>query len=458
MSLHLWRSQRHGGRSLAKCFHVPSWQVSLLCACGACNDKSALIGCIGHDQNGHLVYYWGMKIGMLTDVYKPILNGITNSIDLCQQEMQARGHEVSVFTFGAPEPSDRAAGIIRSPALPISDTGYHLGLRYSREAKEALQQMDILHAHHPFVSGRLAARYGRQFGQPVVFTNHTRYDLYAQFYLSLVPPPLTQLALETFLPTFTALCDLVIAPSQSIKQVLQDMGIRDEIVVVPNGIRLDRVYNPPPAVSRSELDIPDEAVVIVFCGRLAPEKNVDFLLEAFDAAAVAVPAAHLLLVGSGPDEPDIRAQTRHQPRVHVVGQVGYDEVPAYLALADLFATASVSEVHPLSLIEALAAGLPVLAIDSPGIRDTVRPQKDGFLSLEHLAEFTALMVRLLIDRDLREQMATSARQHSHEFDISATVDHLLELYAALLSRPQNGRRRPADDGELLRQLQPLADD
>jgi glycosyltransferase involved in cell wall biosynthesis len=116
--------------------------------------------------------------------------------------------------------------------------------------------------------------------------------------------------------------------------------------------------------------------------------------------------------------------------------VPYEEVPAYLALADFFVTASVTEVHPLSVIEALAAGLPVLGIHSPGISDTVRDTVDGFLTTHDLASFTAVMVRLLLQPELRAPMAANARERSRNYDIRISVSTLLDHYRRLVAEIQ----------------------
>jgi len=373
---------------------------------------------------------------MLTDVYKPVINGITNFISLVKRAMEAAGHQVYVFTFGRQDYIDDEPGIIRSPAVPLSDTGYYFNLVYSRQAREKLQEMDILHTHHPFISGRLATRYGRQSNLPVVFTNHTRYDLYAQAYLPLAPPALTNMALEAFMPSFTTLCDLVIAPSAGIKQVMLDLGIKKEIVVIPNGIDLSQPSSPARPVTRTELGIPDSAIVLIYCGRMGPEKNLDFLLQAFGGATQAVPNTCLLLVGGGPTEKSLREQAAQAPGVRFVGEVGYDNVPAYLSIGDVFVTASVTEVHPLSVIEALAAGLPVLGIHSPGVSDTVRDGIDGYLTNHDLAAFTAMMVRLLLEPERRTTMAANARERSKVYDIRATAATLLTHYERLIVEVQ----------------------
>lgn len=380
-----------------------------------------------------------MKIGMLTDVYRPVINGVTNFISLAKHEMESQGHEVTVFSFGGRNTHSDDPTVVLTPAVPLADTGYHLSLAFSREARDRIRQMDVLHAHHPFISGRLATRYGRIHNLPIVFTNHTRYDLYARSYLPAVPPTLTQLMLESYMPAFTALCDLVIAPSLGIKRVLGELGVEQEIQLIPNGIDLDSFCHPTTRITRAELGIDHSDAVLVYCGRLGPEKNVGFLLDAFQGVSEAVSNAHLILVGGGPLAQRLQAWKGVGERVHFLGQVPYDAVAGYLALGDVFATASVTEVHPLSVIEGMASGLPVVAIRSPGIEDTVRDGVDGYLSSENLCSYTAMLVKILLDPEARRAMARNALERSKDYDIRTTVMTLLAEYERLVTEC---RQRP----------------
>ncbi len=181
-----------------------------------------------------------MRIGMMADVYKPHVSGITHYISLNKRYLEEAGHEVFIFTFGDLDYADDETGVIRSPGFPLVDTGYTLNFRYSRQAKALLQTMDLVHVHHPFLSGRLALRYCRPLRIPVVFTNHTRYDLYAQAYLPLLPEEISGTFLQTYMPPFCAAVDLVISPSAGMAGVLRGLGVTSPVEVVPNGVDLER--------------------------------------------------------------------------------------------------------------------------------------------------------------------------------------------------------------------------
>ncbi len=396
-----------------------------------------------------------MRIGLLTDVYKPVLNGVTNFISLHKRELERNGHEVWVFTPGHTDYRDDEPRVVRSKAIPLSDTGYYLSFGYDRYTRARLKEMDILHAQHPFLSGIIAVTFGQRYGIPVVFTNHTRYDLYAQHYLPLLPSSLSETFLETFFPAFTQRCDLVIAPSRGIYELLHTWGVMCRVEIVPNGIDVEAFSHPRVRHTRAEMNIPEDARVAVFVGRMSGEKNVALLLRAFVPVAEEVPRSHLLLVGGGPELEEYRSLARELgvgDRVHFTGQVPYEEVPGYLILGDFFATASVTEVHPLTVLEAIAAGLPVLGIRSPGIADTVEDGYNGLLSADDRAAFALKMTRLFQDDALRERLAEGARATRQRYSIVNTTRRHIELYQELRQNVRRNKRPRQLIPQLLRRV------
>jgi glycosyltransferase involved in cell wall biosynthesis len=375
-----------------------------------------------------------MRIGMMVDVYKPHVSGITHYISLNKKYLEQAGHEVFIFTFGDLDFPDDETNIIRSPGLPLVDTGYYLNFRYSRKAKALLLTMDLVHLHHPFLSGRLALRYCRPFHIPVVFTNHTRYDLYAQAYMPLLPEEISDSFLQSYMPPFCMAVDLVISPSLGVVGVLRKLGVTSQIEVVPNGVELDRFQQTYQDDGRSELGFTAEDILLVYSGRLGPEKNIDFLLRAFSGAAEAVDRVHLLLIGGGPEEENLKklaSQLGITNRVHFIGMIEYELMPRFLSMCDLFVTASVTEVHPLSVIEAMASGLPALGIHSVGVGDIIEDSRTGLLASQNQAAFASKMTRLCLDRGLRLKMGNSAREAAEKYAIERITQVMLAHYEHL---------------------------
>ena len=379
---------------------------------------------------------------MMADVYKPHVSGVTHYVELNKRYLEKAGHDVFVFTFGDQDFEDGEDRVIRSPGVPLVDTGYYLSFSYSRAAKKLLQTMDIVHVQHPFLSGRLALHYCQPLRIPTVFTNHTRYDLYAQAYLPILPVEISEGLLQAYMPPFCQQIDMVISPSAGMAQVLRGMGVSSHIEIIPNGVELERFYSAVP-LPRLDFGFAEKDVLLVYAGRLASEKNLGFLLQAFAGVARAVDNAHLLMIGGGtkPIEAELQAlaaELKIADRVRFTGMISYDSLPSYLRMCDAFVTASVTEVHPLSVIEGMACGLPVMGIDSPGVGDTVEDGKTGFLSTEDLPSFTAKLTRLCLDGRLRRRMGEAARQASTLYAIERTTETLLGHYERLVyaSRPR----------------------
>lgn len=377
-----------------------------------------------------------MRIGMMVDSYKPYISGITNYVEVNKQYLEKAGHEVFVFTFGDLDYKDNEKNVIRSRGLPLADSGFYLSMRYSRAAKKILQTMDIVHVHHPFLSGRLALRYCRPAKIPIVFTNHSRYDLYAQAYLPLMPEEVSVGLLQSYMPPFCKAVDLVITPSPGMERVLRELKVEGEIAIVPNGVDLTSFETAAP-LPREPFGFKPEDILIVYAGRVALEKNLPFLIDSFAGVAKAIPNVHLLVVGGGVQqyEEEIREHVENQNlsgRIHLTGRVAYDRLPAYLAMCDIFATASVTEVHPLSVIEAMGAGLPVMGIESVGVGDTVQDGVTGFLATHDMPAFTAKLTRLCLDPDLRRHMGRSAREVSSAYAIERTTRLIAQQYERLL--------------------------
>jgi len=375
---------------------------------------------------------------MMADVYKPHISGITNYIELNKRILEKSGHEVFVFTFGDENYPDDEKNIIRSPGLPLLDTGYYVSFRYSKEARKLLRTMDVVHVHHPFLSGSLALRYCRPRGIPIVFTNHTRYDLYARVYIPVLPDVIGETALEAYLPAFCHACDLVISPSAGMKEVLKKLGVTEPIDVVPNGVDLEPLNANIKPFERISLGIKPDELVLVYSGRLGPEKNLTFLVRSFAGVAQTFDRVHLLLVGDGPERDNLEDHARHMEiisRMRITGMVPHSEVYSYLLGSDIFVTASVTEVHPLSVIEAMAAGLPVVGINSPGIGDTIEDGKTGLLAKEEdIAAFTAKLVRLISEKEWRKKMGLNARQAAQNYSIEKTSEIMIQKYQSVITK------------------------
>ncbi len=373
---------------------------------------------------------------MFCDMYKPHTSGVTNHIALYKRRFEELGHEVCVFTFGDRDYPDDEPCVYRSAGIPWGDTGWKFAIDHSREAKAAAARMDVFHVHHPFQSGRIAIRLAADSDIPLVFTNHTRYDLYSDAYAGYVPRPLRYAFLQRTLREVYSRAELVISPSPGIADWLAELEVCDRVEVIPNGVDTAPFAHPAAPVPRASLGFADDDVVIVYVGRVAPEKNSVRLAEAFARASRQVPSLRLLVIGDGPSREvleDVLAETGVAERARFTGMVPYSRIPDYEAAADVFATASVSEVHPLVVLEAMAAGLPIVGVIGPGVSDTVEDGVTGLLApTDDVDELASRLVRVAGDHGLRTALGTQARTESARYDLSHTADLVLERYERLL--------------------------
>ncbi len=394
-----------------------------------------------------------MNILMLTNTYKPHIGGVARSVDAFAEELRRRGHRVLIV---APQFEGIAADevdVIRVPAIQkFNGSDFSVRLPIPGYLTTALQDFrpDVVHSHHPFLLGDTALRIAAMYNVPVVFQHHTMYERYTHY----VPgdSPLLQRFVIELSTEYANLCNHVIAPSKSVAAVLHERGVVPPITVVPTGVDIPHFSQGDGHRLREEFGIPRDAFVVGYLGRLAPEKNLDFLARALAIFLRKHCGAHFLVVGDGPLIEQIRsifARSKVADRVHWAGtRTGQALVDSYHAM-DLFAFASTSETQGMVLTEAMAAGCPVVAIDAPGAREVVSDRINGRLlaglRVREFAEALAWIARL--NKERRASIVRATRQTAEEFAMPRSVDRLLGVYQTLVSAHARvqGERPPLDN-------------
>jgi 1,2-diacylglycerol 3-alpha-glucosyltransferase len=322
-----------------------------------------------------------VKIVMMTNTYAPHVGGVARSVAAFTNSYRARGHRVVVVCpifEGAPA---RETDVIRIPALQKfngSDFSVVLPVPGDLTAKVRELEPDVIHAHHPFLLGSAALRLARAYRIPMVFTHHTMYERYTH-YVPGDSPALKRFVISLS-TSFANLCDMVFAPSESMAREIAQRGVTAPVEVVPTGVDTEALGSGDGPAFRAEIGIPEDAFVVGHLGRLAPEKNLPFLTRAVARFLAAEPRARFLVVGVGPSADDLKAVLRAnglEGRLHTAGILkGRTLVNAYHAM-DAFAFASLSETQGLVVAEAMAAGVPVVALDAPGVREVVVDGENG---------------------------------------------------------------------------------
>jgi glycosyltransferase involved in cell wall biosynthesis len=386
-----------------------------------------------------------VRIALYTNNYLPFTGGVTIAVETLREGLEARGHEVWVFAPEFPaRPADERR-VVRYPSLPAPTyPQFSLAIPWSSRIAERVRALDVdlFHAHHPFLLGPTARRLADRLGRPLVFTYHTRYEKYAHYV------PVTRALVERtavrLSTRFANRADAVIAPGSVIRDELRSRGVRSPIAVIPTGIDLERFRPGDAAAARRRLGLPAEDPVVLYVGRLDREKSVGRILAAFERIAGTVRTAWLLLVGHGTEAARLREAARASrvgDRIRFLGVRPHADVAECYRAADLFLFASETETQGLVLAEAAACGLPAVAVSAPGCDEVVR---DGVSGLIVKSESTALAegaIGLLLDAARRRVMSARAREVAErEFGVGVMLDRMLAVYDDLVaSRARRGR-------------------
>jgi glycosyltransferase involved in cell wall biosynthesis len=251
----------------------------------------------------------------------------------------------------------------------------------------------------------------------------------------LVPECLSRAILKAYLPHLAGRFDQVLAPSPSAVRFLRTLGVTCPIEIVPNGVDLVSFREPRLSTTRAELGIGEQEKILISVGRLGPEKNLAFMLRALAGICQLLPDTSLVLLGEGKETENLRDQAHRSgiaDRVRFVGEVAYDEVPGYTALADVFVVASKAESFGMAALEAMAAGLPVVGIAAPGIGEVVKHGVSGLLVPEEVDAFVRATADLLTHDGLRESMSQGALEVSETYAIAETSGRILSHYERLV--------------------------
>jgi 1,2-diacylglycerol 3-alpha-glucosyltransferase len=397
-----------------------------------------------------------MRVLLTAESFLPYLSGVTVSVDALARGLGARGHEVLVL---APAPATgEEPGAVGSPGpdpryawLPSYQLPRPVPPRYrmpwpapwAAAVREAAHfAPDVVHAHSPFVTGLLARRLARRAGAPLVFTHHTRFADYGH-YLGPLAVPGAALT-EAYLGRFWGACAAVIAPSTDLAAEIAERmprSRRSRVHVIPTGVDVAGIRAAATSDPRPAAGWPPDAIVAVSLGRLAPEKSPMTVLDAVAKAGAREPRLRLLVIGGGPSEARLRLRAARPDlagRVAFTGMLPRSEALARLRGGDLFVFASRSETQGLVLAEALSAGLPAVAVDGPGVGDSVRDGLDGIivpaLPESDRSERVAVAIGVLAGDDARRrQMADRAAADAGRFSVDGRVGETEALYRTLLA-------------------------
>jgi glycosyltransferase involved in cell wall biosynthesis len=350
--------------------------------------------------------------------------------------LMEQGHNVFVFAQSDGSYKDTEPFIFRYPSLPLPLSGdISAAIPVSPFVDQLLPalKLDVIHTHHPVLLGQTAARKAAELDLPLVFTFHTQYWEYTHYI------PFPQEAIQEFLKNavhrwlrdFMQKCQHIIIPSESIKEILvRNYGLEERYTVIPTGTDLEPYECTDWQSLRKEKGWQDDTVLISV-GRLAPEKNWDTLMHAFAKVYAQHPKLQLVLIGDGPARStleELAAELGVAEHVTFTGSLPFEDVPCHLKAADIFVFASVTETQGLVTIEAMAAGLPIVAVDGSGTRDIVEHGKQGLLVENDPDALAKGIEKLLLDSQQLKRFSNNALKKSKIFDVDQLGKQLVNVY------------------------------
>ena len=377
-----------------------------------------------------------MNICMFTNTYLPHVGGVARSVANFTTDLREMGHQVLVVapTFPDRKPGEDSQEVLRVPAIQNfngSDFSVRIPLPFIINERIDEFKPDIIHSHHPFLLGDSAMRAAYRRNLPLVFTHHTLYEEYTH-YVSSSSTTMRRFA-SNLSTLYANLCYQVVAPSESIADLIAERGVKRPIEIIPTGIDFNFFRQGNGGRFRQNFRIPEDARVIGHLGRLAPEKNLVYLAEAVAAAMQKDTKVWFLVVGSGPSMTDIEKIFQNAglvDRLVMAGkQTGENVRDAYHAM-DLFAFASKSETQGMVLAEAMAAGLPVVALDAPGAREVVEDEKNGRLLSEatKTGEFADAIISYFSAPEASTHWPEAATAKAKEFSRENSARKMIQLY------------------------------
>ena len=385
-----------------------------------------------------------MRIGIFTEAYPPIINGVSTSIINLQRALEKKGHEVFIVTVNNDrlkydyEYEDR---ILRLPSFPIHSYDYRLTSIYPIKAVNIIKKMnlDVIHTNVEATIGMFARFVSKQLDIPLVHTYHTMWKDYTHYVtkgkkILDVPAKEAVKYLSILFGDKTATERIV--PSRKIYNLFKDKYKVDKnIHIVPTGLDVENFYKEKFKYSelknyKKTLGIEKKDIVIITVSRLAKEKSVDFLIRNHKEIVKKYPNAKLLIVGDGPSKEelmDLVLELNLEDNVVFAGKVPLDEVKYYYQLANVFTTASRTETQGLTVIEAMASSLPIVAVNDDSFIDSVIDDLNGSL-FDTDAEYVNAMMNILGDSVLRERLSNESRVLSDSKSSSYFADRVLHVY------------------------------
>lgn len=377
-----------------------------------------------------------MRILMISDVYFPRINGVSTSIQTFKTEFEKLGHEVTLIAPDYPADYPTDPTIIRIPSRGVLFDPEDRMMRFREIIRLgdqlAGQDFDLIHVHTPFVAHYAGVKLARLLGLPLVITYHTLFEEYLYHYIPFLPRVLLKKFARHFSRTQCNQAHSIIAPSSVIVELLQRYGVSQSIEVIPTGIHCERFRHGDGQRFRERLGLGPDRKLLLNVSRVAFEKNIGLLIDVVNRVREQVPEVCLVIAGEGPAKKSYQQQVQRLGLDAHVLFVGYlDRATALIDCyhsADLFVFSSRTETQGLVLLEAMAAGVPVVSVAAMGTRDILLDCDAAMIVEDNVAHFSATLIQLLRDSEATQRLASAAEASAARWDSEVLARRMLAHY------------------------------
>ncbi len=392
-----------------------------------------------------------MRIGLFTDSYPPYINGVSTSVATLKRALEKQGHIVYVVTVSnnaLKYEYDQEERIVKVPGIPIGIYDYRLSRIYPLSMINTMKNwnLDVVHSHTEFGIGILARLFAKQFNIPLVHTYHTLYEEYTHYithgYFEKSSKKIVEY-LTKFYCDKTA-TELIVTTNKIYKLFREKYKFEKNIHIVPTGMEVEKFFKENVNYKdvdrlKRKLGIQRKDFVILFVGRLASEKNVEFLINCQKELVKKIKNIKLLIVGDGPDKEkyeELSKENGLENNIIFNGKAAWEEMPIYYHCADLFATASTTETQGLTVIEAMASGVVPLCIEDEAFLSTVTADLNGIIFKDE-KEYCEAVLKLYKDNQLRNKISNQARVQAEHCSSKTFADRVLEVYERAILDKKN---------------------
>jgi 1,2-diacylglycerol 3-alpha-glucosyltransferase len=391
-----------------------------------------------------------MRVLFISDVYFPRVNGVSTSILTFRNDLAAAGVETLLVAPAYPDRAPPDPGVLRiaSAGVPRDPEDRRMRWGALRAALEPLaaQRFDLVHIQTPFVAHYAGIGFARRQRIPVIATYHTFFEEYLHHYVPLMPRPLGRVLARRFTRSQCSQLDAIVVPSEPMRALLLEYGVTTRTQVIPTGLPAERYVQGDGARFRASFGIPTDRPLLLYVGRVAHEKNIEFLMHSFVAVRRARPDAMLAIAGEGPARSHLEGlavELGIAPHTHFIGYLDRERGLAdCYAAADVFVFASRTETQGLVLLEALAQGRPVVSTAVLGTASILQPNCGARVAAEKPDAFAQTVLDVLEDPQRAAKLSAQARPYAQSWASANMARRLAELYRELKS-PREALATPA---------------